>query len=108
MLDDIKPGNQIERFAFIRQSLRGPLPNVIQSTCAAKIERFAGNVHAFRSSKTGERLEVAASATANVQNAGLGISFRAQLGTNASHKVGDDAPPADVPPVLVSTSRMIA
>src|SRR5512132_117167 len=101
MLDYIKPGDQIERFAFIRQSFRGPLPHIVQSPGAAKIERFGGNVHAFGASKARKRFQITAGAAANIQNSWLAVPFRAQLITNATDKVRDDAAAADVPPVLV-------
>src|SRR5438067_6423950 len=101
MFDNIKPGYQVERFVCEWQSFGRTFANVGQAARATEIERFTRNVYTFRLSEFRKRLEISARAAANVENARLALAFRAKFVANALHKRGDDATPADVPPMRV-------
>src|SRR5216684_6582804 len=98
MLDDIKAGHQIKLSVFVRQTLGGPLPDGSQSARATKVEGFGGNVDSFGRAKLREHLKIRARAAAHVEDARPRLTHFA---ADAFNPTGNDAAPADVPPMLV-------
>src|SRR6185312_47242 len=96
MLDNVKPGNQVERAVFIRQMFRLALANFLQASRSTKSECFRRYIDAFGFAELSQHFQVGSSATAHVENArSLGTKFFA----NVFEKGFDDAPPSGKPPV---------
>src|SRR5882672_1309100 len=97
MLDDIKPGHQIERSIFKGETLCRALLHFGQATRAAKVEGFSGYVDSFGSAELRQHLNICAGPTTNIENPRSRFS---DVPANFSDKLRNDAAPASKPPVF--------